>query len=57
MQGQQIFEFQFRLLHDYFTQALTGMNFVDNNGVKVLRVGNSGHHWLIRVDTVATHHS
>ena len=27
------------------------MNFVDNNGVKMLRVGSSGHHWLIRVDT------
>ena len=51
VQGQQIFEFRFRLRHDYFTRALTGMNFVDNNGVKMLRVGSSGHHWLIRVDT------
>ena len=51
VQGQQILEFQFRLQHDYFTQALTGMNFVDNNSVKMLQVGNSGHHNLIRVDT------
>ena len=51
VQGQQIFEFRFRFRHDYFTRALTGMNFVDNNGVKMLRVGSSGHHWLIRVDT------
>ena len=27
------------------------MNFVDNNDVKMLRVGNNGHHNLIRVDT------
>ena len=30
------------------------MNFVDNNSVKMLRVGNSGHHWLFRVDTALT---
>ena len=51
VQGQQIFEFRFRLRARFFTRALTGMNFVDNNGVKMLRVGSSGHHWLIRVDT------
>ena len=51
VQGQQIFEFRFRLRARLFTRALTGMNFVDNNGVKMLRVGSSGHHWLIRVDT------
>ena len=51
VQGQQIFEFRYRLRHYYFTQVLTAMNFVDNNGVKMLRVGNSGHHWRIRVDT------
>ena len=51
MQGQQIFDFDTDYDTIVFTQVLNAMNFIVNNGVKMLRVGNSGHLWLLRVDT------